>query len=395
MSDSIKNKTKIGLMKEVTEGTYLAPSGVTKFLAPLSDGVELNPSVEFKDRNVMTGSIGQVTGRIGMRSVDGALASEVRTSGVTGQEPQYGPLMEAALGDVRTNTTVITTKSSGNTADVLQIQDADISKLNVGDTILVKQAGAYHVSPIISKTTGTGTATVTLLVAHPSGDMTDSVTIEKFVTYLTANSGHPTLSISKYIEDQILEQAAGCRVKSVELNNFATGELADFKFSFEGLSYDQTLTAPPYTASFDSALPPIVLSSYVYVNGTEVQLNDFSFSVENTLAFKTATSSANGKISSRITSRAVSGSFNPYKQDDSIEWYSKLTNNTEFSIFAYMANPTGTTGEIKDVVGFYLPKVTISELTEADSDGQLQDSISFKATRGSDGTSEEIYISLI
>lgn len=395
MSDAVKNKIKIGLMKEVTEGAYLTPSGATKFLAPLADGVELTPAKELLERNVLTSSIGKITPRTGMKSVSGALSTEARTSGIAGIEPQYGVLVESAMGAVRTNTSVVTTKASGNTATVLQIQDADIAKFNIGDIILVKQSGAYHVSPITAKSTGTGTATITLLVAHPSGDCTDSVTIEKFVTYYTANSGHPTLSVSKYVEDARLEQAAGCRVKSMELNNFSTGQLADLKFSFEGLSFDQSLTAPAYTPSYDTALPPIVLSATVYMDGTSVPVNELSFSLENTLAFKTSTASANGKISSRITERKFKGSFNPYKQDDSIANFTKFNSNTEFSVFGYMANPTGTAGEFNGVFAFYLPKCLITELGESDQDGLLQESISFIASRGTEGASEELYLTLI
>lgn len=395
MSDSVKNKIKIGLMKEVTEGTYLAPSSATKFLAPLADGIEMTPAKELLERNVLTSSIGKVTPRTGMKSVSGALATEARASGVAGQEPQFGPLVEAAMGSVRTNTALVTTKASGNTATVLQVEDADIAKFNVGDIILVKQAGAFHVSPIVSKTVGTGTASITMLVAHPSGDCADSVTIEKFVTYVTANSGHPSLSVSKYVEDARLEQAAGCRVKSMELNNFATGQLADLKFGFEGLSFDQTLTAPPYTPSYDSALPPIVLSATVYMDGAAIAVNELAFSLENTLAFKTSTASPNGKISSRITERKLKGSFNPYKQSDSIANFTKFNSNTEFSVFAYMANPTGVAGEFNGVFAFYLPKCIINELGEADQDGLLQESISFIASRGPDGASEELYITVI
>ena len=395
MADSVKNRIKIGIMEESVEGTYVAPSSATKFLAPLADGMELSPAKELLERKVMTGSIGKVTPRTGMKSVSGSIPTEARTSGVAGQEPQYGPLAKAALGAVRSNTAVVTTKAAGNTASILQIENADIAKFKVGDSILVMQAGAYHVSPLSAVDSVSGSKTITMLVPHPSGDCTDSVTIQKFVTYMTANSGHPTLSISKYIEDAKLESASGVRVKSMELNNFATGQLADFKFGFEGLSFDQSLTAPPFTASYDSALPPIVLSAVVYMDGVAVPVNEMAFSLENTLAFKTSTASANGKISSRITERKVQGSFNPYKQDNSIANYTKFNANTEFSVFGYMANPTSTAGEFDSVVAFYLPKCLITELGEADQDGLLQETISFSASRGSDGASEELYITLI
>lgn len=395
MSDTVKTKIKLGVMVEVTEGTYLAPASAANFVSPLADGLELTPSKELLSRNNLNNSIGKVTPRTGTKSVAGNVPVEAKAHGTAGSEPQYAPFLKAALGASRQNTTVITTKASGNTASVLQIDDADISKLSIGDIILVKQTGAYHVSPITAKSTGTGTATVTMLVPHPSGDCADSVTIEKHTTYYTANSGHPTLSISKYVEDARLEYAAGCRVKNMSLNNFSTGQLADFKFQVEGLSFGQSLTAPPYTPSYDSGLPPIVLNATVYMDGTSMDVNEVTFAVDNTLAFKTATGSSNGKVASRISARGVSGTFNPYKQDDSVATFNKFNNNTEFSLFGYMANPTSTAGEFEDVVAFYLPKCIISELGEADQDGLLQEAISFQAARGADGASEELYIGII
>ena len=179
------------------------------------------------------------------------------------------------------------------------------------------------------------------------------------------------------------------------LNNFSTGQLADFSFKMEGLDFDHSLTAPSYTPSYDSALPAIVLSAYVYQDGTALAINELNFSVENSIAYKTSTASANGKISSRLTGRTVSGSINPYKQDDSIANFNKFKNNTEFSLFGYMAVPNGTDGEFKDVVAFYMPNCLITEYSEGDQDGLLQEQLSFSATRGSAGSEEEIYITII
>lgn len=394
MADTIKNNQKVAVMIEAVEGTYQAPANGDSFISPLADSLEINPTKERLERNNLNSSIGKSTSRGGMQSVSAAISVEAKANGIAGAEPEYSPLLKAALGTSRQNTTVITSKASGNTATVLQIEDADISKLNVGDTVLVKQAGAFHLSPILSKTTGTGTASVTLLIAHPSGDMTDSVQVEKFSTYYTANSGHPTLSVSKYVEDARLEKAIGCRVASFALNNFTTGQLADFSFSLEGLGFDQALAAPGYTPSYDSALPPKVLSAFVYQDNAQIAINELTFNVENSLAYKTSTASENGRISSRITERVVSGSINPYKQDNSLAQFNKFKNETEFSVFGYMAIPTAT-GEYKDVVAFYMPKCVITEYTEADQDGLLQENLAFNATRGADGSNEEIFITII
>lgn len=395
MSDSIKNTTKVAIKEESTEGTYVAPAAAGDFISPLADGLELTSSKELLERNNLNSSIGKNAPRTGMREVTASISVEAKAHGTAGSAPEYGLLLEAALGNTRQGTSQITTKSSGNTDDTLQIEDADIADFNVGDTVLILESGAYHVSPITAKTSGAGTATITLLVAHPDGNMSADVVIEKWNTYFTANSGHPTISMTKYVEDAVREYGAGMRVTSMTLNNFSTGQLADFSFSLQGLKYNKSLTAPSYTPSYDSAQPPIVLSACVYQDGVQTPINDFTLSLENAVAFKTSTCSADGKTGSRLTQRTVSGSFNPYMQDDDISNYSNFENDTQFSIFGFMAIPTGTTGEIQDVVAFYMPNCMISELTEGDKDGMLQDNISFQATRGTDGSSEELYITTI
>lgn len=395
MAIVVKNTTSVAVEEEVTEGTFVTPSAATSFVQVLDSGLEMKPSKELLERNVFTGTIGKVTPRTGTRSVSGAIPTECRAFSTEGTAPEFNSLMKSAFGTRRQNTTTVTTKASGNTASILQIEDADISKFNIGDIILVKQSGAYHVSPITAKSSGSGTATITMLVAHPSGDCADSVTIGKFTTYLPAESGHPTLSITKYMDSAVQEYAVGCRVNKLELANFSTGKIPTLNFGFDGTDFDRSLTAPSYTPSYDSALPPIVLNAHAYQDGTEITLNELSVSVENTIGFATAFKQVNGKIGSRVTGRKISGTMNPYQLTDSIANYTKFLNNTEFSLFAYAKNDTSVAGEFENIVAVYMPKCLITELAEADADGLVQESISFAASRGTAGTTNELFFSFI
>jgi hypothetical protein len=395
LGDTVKKNTAIGIMIESSEGVYEAPDSAAKFVQTLADGTELNPSKELLERNISNASIGKTSPRIGQSQVAGSLPVEFRAFSTEGTAPEYDGLIKAALGNKRTIATTTTTKASGNTATVLQIEDADISKFNVGDIVMTKASGAYHVSPIASKTSGAGTASITLLVAHPSGDHPDSVVVSKSTTYIVADSGHPTLSISKYVEDAVREYATGCRVASMAIEGFSTGQLPSLNFGFEGLDYAREVSAIPFTPSYDSALPPIILSAGMYMNGTSLEVNELTVELENTIAYRTAIQEANGRSGSRITERSISGSIDPYKPDDSVANYTKYAANTAFSLFAYAMVPTATPGQFGNVVAVYMPNCIITELTEADQDGLLKDSITFSANRGADGTTPEIYIAVI
>lgn len=395
MGIAVKKNTAVGVEIEVTEGVYVAPSSAAKFVQTLQDGFELNPAKELLERSIFTSSIGKTAPRVGQKQVSGSIPVEARAHSVEGTAPEYDALMRSALGAKRTIATTTTTKASGNTSSVLALEDADIAKFNVGDIILVKKAGAYHVSPIISKTSGAGSATLTLLVPHPGGAMGASVVIAKSTTYIVADSGHPSLSVSKYLEGTLLEQAVGCKVSSMSLENFTTGQIPSFNFGFEGLNFDRSVTPIPFTPAYDSALPPILLDGRMYMDGASLEVNELTVELENTLGFKSAFNAPNGRVSSRATERGITGSMNPYKADDNVVNYTKYDANTPFSLFAYAKVPTAVAGEFNQIVAIYLPNCIITEMGEGDADGLLQETITFSANRGNTGDKPEIYIAFV
>jgi hypothetical protein len=393
----LKNTSVVGLMEESTEGTWEVPGSASGYTQPLADGFDMTPAREKLDRKALSGYVGKLTPRMGMKSVTATLPVELRGSGTEGAAPSFAPLIKSALGTLRTISTTTTTKASGNTGSVLQIEDADISKFAVGDIVCVKQSGGYHVSPIVTVATGAGVAAITLLVAKASGSFSNSVVVSKAKTYYTANSGHPALSLSYYWGNEIVQKAIGCKVASMSVDSFETGQLGALNFSLEGMSYDEANGAAPHTPTLDSGLPPTILSSKVYRDGTEVLVNNVALSLANSLAKISATGNANGVSSIRVSERTISGSFAPYKDDTSVANFTAFNAGTEFSLFFYTANPSSTSGELElgSIVGFYLPKCITSDYKVADKDGVLTDEISFQAVRGTTGSTEELYLGII
>ena len=393
MGTTVKRNTTYAVEIESTEGTYVAPTAATSYVQTLADGAEVTPAKELLERDIFIGSIGKLTPRTGTRTVTGAMPVEMRASETEGEAAEYDALMRSALGSRRQKTSDTTTKT-GHTASQLEIEDADIGDFAVGDIVLIKEAGAFHVSPVTAVDPSAGTANITLLVAG-AGAFSDNVVIAKFTTYTVADTGHPSLSISKYVEGARLEQATGARVNSLALEGFTTGQLASWNFGFEGLGYDHSLTPSPFTPDYQDSLPPIILNACLYQDGVNVDVNDFAFTVENTLGFVTATCSPNGRLSGRAVERTITGSFNPYKQDNSVDQFDKFDANTEYSLFAFAYNPTAVAGEYNQVVAVYMPKCVTTEMAESDQDEVLQNDLTFQAARGSDGLTNEIYIAVI
>ncbi|NOS67248.1 MAG: hypothetical protein HOO67_02690, partial [Candidatus Peribacteraceae bacterium] len=367
------------------------------YIQPKADGFDMTPSRDLIERDILTASIGAATPRLGLKSVEANLPVEFRASGVEGGDVDFAALLESALGAKRSITTTTTTKAAGNTGSVLQIEDADISKFNVGDIVVVKEPGGHWPVAITAKTTGVGTATITVSPSKTAGSFSASVVISKSQMYYTANSGHPALSLSYYWANEILEKAIGCKVKALALDGFETGGTADLKFGLEGLSFDQVDGAAPHTPTYDTGLPPLILKACVFKSGTDIAVNKVGLNLANTLAFITSTCSPDGKISSRVTKRVLNGTLDPYKDDTSVAYFTEFNAGTEFSIFLAAYIPSGVAGEITmgSVVGIYLPKCIMTSLKVGDKDDVLIDDIAFQAVRGADGQTEEMYLGFI
>lgn len=397
MAIAVKDNTSYAVEIETTEGTYRAPQSTNSYVQVLKDGTEMTRSQELLQREIFTGSIGKTQSRLGTRSVSGSMPVEFRAGDSEGAAPEADKLYTSALGGKKTRA-AITTKT-GNTQSRLEIEDLDISEFSKYDIVLVKEAGSFEMSWVFSVDTTPAAAGINLgqpLSFTPS----DNVEIAPVTQYSTANSGHPSLSISKYIEDAKLEQAVGCKVTSMSLENFTTGQIPSVNFGFEGLTFDSSLTANPFTPNYDDSLPPIALRACLTQNGTKVDVNDFTLSLENTLGFVTATCSENGRISSRVTERSITGTFNPYKTDDTLSQFDKFKCNDPYTLFIYAFNPEldancDFTGEFTNAVAILLTNCITTELGETDQDGLLVEDVTFEATRGPSGTDEELKIAFM
>jgi hypothetical protein len=199
-------------------------------------------------------------------------------------------------------------------------------------------------------------------------------------------------TVNGYWGNQILEQAIGNRSASLSLENLTTGQIVTQNYGFEGLNFEESDASAAYTPSYDSGLPPLALCADVYVDGSAIQVNEISVSLENTIGFLTSVTSCDGRISGRVTERGVSGSLNPYKDDSSVAYFTKFDANTTFSLVVVLANESGVAGEYElgSICAFYLPNCLLTEKTVGDQEGVLTDALSFQASRGSSGTDEEM-----
>jgi hypothetical protein len=385
----VKGETLVAIKEEVTEGVAVPPADGNDYVQVLSDGLELSPAKELVERNILTSSIGKVSPRASLRSVSGAIPVEVRGAGVEGEAPQYEVLLNSALG----NSVDIAARITSDTGHTTTTINKTAHGLVKGQMFVILEAGAYHTA----FATDVSDPNVIVFAPAAASAPSDGVELSKSKTYYPANSGQPTFTTSVYWGDEIRERAVGSRINSLALENFTTGQIANFNFGMEGLSFDEADVSSPYAPIYQSGLPPLVLSAVVYQNGVCVDVNEFSMSVENTIAFLTSVKSADGRIASRIAERAISGSFNPYKDDTTTTNFNLFDQNTLFEVIITAQNPSAVDGEFElgSCYGVYLPNCLLTEKVVGDQDGILVENLSFSANRGEEGTEEEIFIGFV
>lgn len=390
-----KNRTKIAVVEETTEGVYEAPTLSTQYIQPLSDGFESTFEREEVSRDIITTELGKAKSKQGEKTATSSVPCELRASGVEGEEPDFDLLLQSLMPSRRQTATRITT-GTGHTTTQLNVSDADVLTMEVGDSFVLLDAGNHTVHVITEKDTTPAAANFTILPAL-SVAAPDNVEMSKCTTYFTSGSGHKSLSISMYLGDQKLQKSIGCRTVSMSLDNVSTGQIGSFNFSVEGLDGEEEIASAPQTPQFDEATPPCVLRACLFQDGNEIEINNFSLSMNNELAFKRATCSSSGKDASRVIGREITGTIDPFASDVDVDQFNKLENGTDYSLFFSVYNPSDVAGEIElgSVVAFYLPQCVTVSKPVGDIDGILVDNIDFQCHGGDAGDKTEIYISMI
>jgi len=371
-----------------TEGVAKAPQSATDFVQVLEDGLENSPAKELVERTILTSSIGKIQPRVSVKSAAGTLPVEFRGQGLEGGIPQWDIPMRAVFGNRRRLRNRITTGSAHSTTSLNIANASDI--FTIGDFFVILESGAHHRAFVTAVNAGD----ISYSPAPTAGAPSDSVVLSKSVTYFPANENHATYTKSVYWANEIREQIIGTRGASLSLDNYTTGQISALTFSEEALSFDEIDGAAPFSPTFDTKLPPLILGTAFFQDTTCLDINEFALSVENTVSPLTSVKSADGRISSRISSRAISGSFNPFKDDTLVDQFTKFNNNTPFTLLLTGGNDSAVSGEfdLGTNFGIFLPNCILVEKVVGDTDGILVENLSFSANRGTDGTSDEIFI---
>jgi hypothetical protein len=226
-----KNRSSVlAVVREVTAGTPVAPTVGTQYVA-LQEGFQFAPNFDQLDNAEIRASIGVSKSIQGLEKPTASFDHYVRHSGVEGQAPNFGVLIESVLGTTSSNSTERVT-AGGSTVSILNAA-AGGSDFARGKAVLVKDGtNGYSIRPVDSVLVNALTLGFDLAIAPAAG-----IGLGKCVNYAPANSGHPTLSLWLYRGNGgAIEMEAGSRGESMSIS-VAAGELVNASFAFQATKY--------------------------------------------------------------------------------------------------------------------------------------------------------------
>ena len=368
-----KSLDKLALVAEAKEGEA-AKAAAAHYVESVAEGLSFNLEREEIERNLLNDSAEIEASRVGTSTVSGEATFECRANSAAGEAPVDLDLsLRSLLGGKRSAASA--SLAAGSTETVLKFTN---HAFKVGDSVLVKAAGKFDIRPVIGVTSTEVTLAFALQTAPAA-----NVVVEAVTTYFPDSKSSMTLTAEHYPGNEIKNVIAGLRAVNGSLSDWSTGNIPKMAFSFNGLSMDLSEGSSNLAPAENTSLPPVILSSCAWLNGVQLEYNDFALTVENTIADLPSACSKNGKIGTRITQQLITGSINPYMEDDDVDRFNLFDTNKDISLFVYAFNPTDTAGEFNQAIAVWVPQARITALPKSDLNGIYTDDVQFKAHRGS------------
>lgn len=227
--------------RETTEGTLVDP--IATDFTVVREGASISGAMNTVTSDELRNSIGASKAFATSQAPTGSIPKYFKPSGVEGQAPDYGILIESCLGGVDTNgteysTIAASTAGTASAAAVLKVTPGVEANFQVGQAVLVKDGiNGYAVRNITALASGELTSSFNFGTAPGSG-----VGLGKAVLYYPSDVSQPTYSAHWYQSAQAASGVhlamAGCRTTSMNIE-FVANELASASFEIGGLSFYQ------------------------------------------------------------------------------------------------------------------------------------------------------------
>lgn len=232
MLKPISNKSSVlAVVAETEEGVISSPTSGTDYIA-LQEGFSFEANFEPLNNQELRASIGKAKATIGKEKPASSFHHYLRHSGIEGQAPGYGPLLEALFGAKTVNGTQYSTVAS-STTKLLKVGPGVGVNFKRGQPVLVKSGTAgYQIRPVHSVAMDDLSLGFSLPTAPGAG-----VDLGRAVQYSPASEGHKTLSFHLYRGNGGAKEVQ-TGVRPVEATiDINAGQYINASFSFEGVEY--------------------------------------------------------------------------------------------------------------------------------------------------------------
>jgi hypothetical protein len=220
----------LAIKVETTEGTPVAPSATTDFIALQGDAA-MEPATEVLENEEIANSIGKRQAVLGSENPTFSMSHYLRHSGVEGQAPNYRQLLKALYGTETVAGAEYDCEASSTTA-IIKTATASTNFAR-GQGVLVKDATNGYSIRATASTTSTDLIPSFNLTAAPA----ENTTLGKCAFYTPASTGHQTLTVWHYLGNSGATQVmAGGRVTEMSVD-FNAGEQVNASYSLQGTGY--------------------------------------------------------------------------------------------------------------------------------------------------------------
>lgn len=235
MANLTTRSTKFAVVEETTEGTPVAPSSGSDFIA-VQEGFTVTPSFNVLENAELTGTIGQAAPILGLKSAEVTLDHYLRHSGTEGNFPNFSLLLKSVFGSVNQNSTERLTTAGSTAGDssaraVVELASGG-TDFSIGRALLIKDpVNGYKVANVYSVSTNSITLAFNLNGAPGTG-----LGCGKCITYELLDTGVP-LAIWDYRADGgAIQLASGCKVNTFDISGTAN-EILNASYTLRGINF--------------------------------------------------------------------------------------------------------------------------------------------------------------
>ena len=293
---SINNKASVlAVKKEVTENVLVNPTASTDYVA-LQEGFSISPQFDELTSAELKNSIGAGETILGNENPTASFDHYIRSSGVEGQEPDYGKVLESVFGakSVPVDEYAV---AAGSTDSIIVVGSGEGVNFERGQCLLVKDgANKYSMRNVLSVSGDD----LTLAQKLPIAPSSIGIGLGQAILYKPANDSHPSLSLMVFRGNGgAIEAMSGSKISEFSMSA-ESGQFVNGSFSVEGSGYyfnPMTVSASNKFLDFsDGSVKSVSLAEKTYKDP-----NDLAAALE--AAMNSATtgitviySSSNGKF---------------------------------------------------------------------------------------------------